>query len=429
MNAFGLCGLGNVGSGVMRLLQKNGSRISRRWGIDLQPKHILVRDLHKPRSVEVPPGMLTTDPATIVDDPEVSVVVELIGGRSTAREIVFESLRRGKAVVTANKDLLAYDGPEILETARAHGTEVFFEASVAAGTPIVRPLQASLASDHITTIRGILNGTTNYILTRMTRDGCDYATALAEAQANGFAEQDPLDDVDGRDAMRKLAVLCLVAFGTAVDPEKIYMEGISRVDKRDIEYARALGYVIKLVATGRDHGSAVELRVHPTLLPAGHPLARVDGSFNSIMVEGNFVGPLTFMGRGAGGNATATAVVADLLEAVHHRQQGAASLRLTEYRRVPVIPIDDVAVPYYVRFTAHDHPGVLGQIAQAFGRHGVNLRSVIQKPAPQSDDGQAELVFLTGATQDKHLQAALAELRQHPELCHIANVIRVDTES
>ena len=434
MNTFGLCGLGNVGSGVIRLLRENGSLAGERWGLHPWPKHILVRDFDKPRPVDVPRELLTTDPRTIIDDPDIDVVVELIGGRDTAREIVLESLRRGKSVVTANKDLLAYHGPEILEIAAEHGAEVYFEASVAGGTPIIRPLKYSLAADRITTIKGILNGTTNYILTRMTRDGRDYASSLAEAQANGYAESDPADDVEGRDAVRKLAILATVAFGTPVNPDQIYMEGIAHIQPRDIAYARELGYVIKLVATARDRGDTVEVRVHPTLLPEHHPLAKVDGSFNSVMVEGNFVGNVTFTGRGAGGGPTASAVVADLLEALHNRRANTRSPQWTCHRRLPVLPMAEVSVPYYLRFTAEDRPGVLGQMAQILGRHGVNLRSVIQKPAAAGhatrngecikDGGQAELVFLTSCSPDKNVRAALAELGSRPELCRLENLIR-----
>ncbi len=422
-HAVGLCGLGNVGSGLVRLLRANGRLLAERWGMAPEIRRILVRDPTKPRRVEVDPALLTTDPWTIVDDPEIGVVVELIGGRELAREIVLESLRRGKSVVTANKELLAYHGREVLDAAEAFGADLFFEASVAGGTPIIRPLKYCLAANRLTGIQGILNGTTNYILTRMTHDGRSYAEALAEAQAHGYAEADPTDDVEGHDARRKLAILAAVAFGAPVDPDAVYMEGIARVTPRDIQLARELGYVIKLVATGRESEGRIEVRVHPTLLPLDHPLAKVDGSLNSILVEGNFVGPVTFTGRGAGGDATASAVAADLLEALRNRQQGYRSLACTCHRDMEVLPMDEAVLAHYLRFAAEDRPGVLGQVAQVFGLAGVNLRSVIQRPLAQ---GRAELVFLTDACLERNLRAAVAELGEHPELCRLENHIRCE---
>lgn len=420
---FGLCGLGNVGSGVMRLLAKNGDLFEQRWGLRPIVKRILVRDPSKPRQVDGVTHLITTDPREIIDDPEIGVVVELVGGRTVAREIVMESIRRGKSVVTANKELLAYHGREILDAAREHGVDILFEASVAGGTPIIRPLKYCLAANRIEAIRGILNGTTNYILTRMTHDGCGYEEALAEAQAKGYAEADPTDDVEGHDAVRKLAILAALAFGTPVDPDQVFMEGISRIQKTDIAFARELGYIIKLIATGRDNGESIEVRVHPTLLPANHPLAKVDGSLNSILVQADFAGEVVFTGRGAGGDATASAVVADLLEALRNRRQGVQSLGCTCHRVMPVLPMDSVATSHYLRFTAMDHPGVLGRVADVFGRNGVNLRSVIQKPA-LGDNGQADLVFLTSRCQERFVQAALKELQAHPELCQLQNHIR-----
>lgn len=421
-NHFGLCGLGNVGSGLVRLLRTNGDLLEERWGIRPQVKRILVRDPERPRGVDVARDLLTTDPWEIVKDPEIGVVVELIGGRDLAREIVLESLKRGKSVVTANKELLAYHGREVLDAAAAYGADLFFEASVAGGTPIIRPLKYCLAANRITAIRGILNGTTNYILTRMTRDGSDYARALAEAQERGYAEADPTDDVEGHDAVRKLSILAALAFGTPVDPEQVFMEGIASLQQRDIAFAGELGYVIKLVATGRETEGRVEVRVHPTLLPGDHPLAKVDGSLNSILVEANFAGRVIFTGRGAGGDATASAVAADLLEALRNRHQGTRGLGCTCWRNLPLAPMDEVETAHYLRFAAEDRPGVLGQLAESFGRHGVNLRAVIQKPAGD----QADLVFLTGRCADRRVRSALEELRGHPELCRLENHIRCE---
>ncbi len=420
---FGLCGLGNVGSGVIRLLSANGDLFHERWGLNPVVKRILVRDTSKPRQVGGVGHLLTTNPADIIEDPEIGVVVELMGGRGLAREIVLESIRRGKSVVTANKELMAYHGREILDAAQENGVDILFEASVAGGTPIIRPLKYCLAANRIMTIRGILNGTTNYILTRMTQDGCAYGDALAEAQAKGYAEADPTDDVEGHDAVRKLAILTALAFGAPIDPERVYMEGISRINQRDVSFAGELGYTVKLIATGRDNGGKLEVRVHPTLLPHSHPLAKVDGSLNSIMVQANFAGEVVFTGRGAGGDATASAVMADLLEAMRNKRQGVRSLGCTCHRQMPVLPMDEVETAHYLRFTAQDHPGVLGRVADIFGRNGVNLRSVIQKPA-QGAGGSADLVFLTSLCPEKNIRISLEELDRHPELCKLENRIR-----
>jgi len=423
---FGLCGLGNVGSGVMRLLEANGPLFRERWGIEPRAKKILVRDPRKPRQVRVPEHLLTTDPRDILDDPEIGVVVELMGGRELAREVVLESLRRGKSVVTANKELLAYHGRELLDAAEEAGVDLLFEASVAGGTPIIRPLKYCLAANRIKALQGILNGTTNYILTRMTREGATYEEALREAQRMGYAEADPTDDVEGHDATRKLVILASLAFGAPFHPDRVSMRGISSLHPLDISFARELGYVIKLLATAREVGDRAELHVWPTLLPFDHPLAKVDGSLNAVLVEGNFVGRVTFIGRGAGGDPTASAVVADLLEALRNRRQGVTSLRCTCHREMEILPPGEIALAHYIRFLAHDRPGVLGKVAQVFGRHQVNLRFIIQRPA---DGGSAHLVFLTSRAGEEEVEGALRELGQNPELCLLQNHLRAEDDT
>lgn len=431
-NYFGLCGLGNVGSGLIRLLRRNGSLLEERWDLRPQVKRILVRDPAKPRQVDVSSDLLTTDPWEVVRDPEIGVVVELMGGREPAREIVLEALKRGKSVVTANKELLAYHGREILDAGTAYGADIFFEASVAGGTPIIRPLKYCLAANRILSIRGILNGTTNYILTKMTEEGGDYEECLAEAQQLGYAEADPTDDVEGHDALRKLSILAALAFGTPVKPDEMFMEGISGIKQMDIALAGELGYVIKLIATGRETDGRVEVRVHPTLLPGEHPLAKVNGSLNSILVDANFAGPVTFTGHGAGGDATASAVAADLLEALRNRREGTHSLGCTCWRSLPVLDMKDVVTAHYLRFAAADQPGVLGRLADTFGKHGVNLRSVIQKPADVRDGDEAaeprraNLVFLTDFCPEKNVRAALKELATQRELCRLENHVRCE---
>ncbi|MBX6377397.1 MAG: homoserine dehydrogenase [Clostridia bacterium] len=419
---IGLCGLGTVGSGVVRLLRQNAALLRERWGLAPQVRRILVRDPARPRAVDGVEGLLTTDPADILDDPRIHIVVEVMGGRDAARRIVLEALRRGKTVVTANKELLAYDGREVLDTADACGGEVFFEASVGGATPLIGPLRTSLAANRILLLRGILNGTTNYILTQMSQRGQTFAEALADAQAQGFAEADPTDDVDGHDATRKLVILAAVAFGTPLDPDAVHCEGIRGIHPKDIAFARELGYVIKLLATARALDNAVEARVHPVLLPFDHPLAKVDGSLNAVLAVGDFSGEVTFIGRGAGGNETASAIVADLLEAMRNRRLGVRGRSCTCHRQLPVRPMSETLARHYLRFDCEDRPGVLGQLAQVFGRHNVNLRAVIQKPS----DGRADLVFLSSECRERNVRAALAELADLPHVARLANHIRCE---
>lgn len=413
-----------MGSGVVKLLQDNGEAIATKIGRPLAIRRILVRDKTKARPVPVAGELLTTDPQSILEDPAIRVVVEVMGGLEPAREYILAALERGKNVVTANKDLLALHGQELLETAKAKGVDFFFEASVGGGIPIIHPLKEFLAANRIHRVLGIVNGTTNYILTKMAQEGKDFADALAEAQALGYAESDPSADVEGDDAARKLAILASIAFNTRVTYPDVYVEGITRISAQDILYAGELGYVIKLLAIAREEDGEVEVRVHPALVPKHHPLAAVSDVFNAIFVCGDAVGETMFYGRGAGQMPTASAVVGDLMEVARNIQRGATGrVSCTCYRNLPIRPMGRVECQYYLRLTVKDQPGVLASIAGVFGNQGVSLASVIQK---RSFDGWAELVLITHRVREDNLQDALKIIGGLSVVRAVDNVIRVE---
>jgi len=419
-----LLGLGTVGSGVVKLLQENGEDIATKVGCPLRIERILVRDKNKPRPVAVDPALITDDPADILEDPAIEIVAELIGGLEPAREYILRALEAGKNVVTANKDVLAVHGQQLLQAAEARGLDFFFEASVGGGIPIIHPLKELLAANRIRQVLGIVNGTTNFILTKMTVEGKDFAEALGEAQAMGYAESDPSADVEGADAARKLAILASIAFNTRVTYPEVYAEGIGRISARDILYAGELGYVIKLLAIGREEEQEVEVRVHPALVPKDHPLATVSDVFNAIFIRGDAVGEAMFYGRGAGQMPTASAVVGDLMLVARNLLHGSTGrITCTCYRQLPVRPMGRVECKYYLRFTVKDRPGVLARIAGAFGEAGVSLASVIQK---RSFEGWAELVLITHRVREENLQRALAIIRNLPVVKSVDNLIRVE---
>ncbi|MDI3280956.1 MAG: homoserine dehydrogenase [Bacillota bacterium] len=422
---IGLLGLGTVGSGVVRILQENRASILERAGRPLELRRILVRDLHKKRAVSVSPDLLTTSPADLLDDPEIEVIVEVMGGVEPARQYLAEALRRRKHVVTANKELIAKEGHPLLDLATRSGVFFLFEASVAGGIPIVKALRDSLAANRISQLMGIINGTTNYILTRMARDGSSFEEALREAQARGYAEADPSSDVDGYDAAYKLVILASLAFGTRVPVERVYIEGIRSVTPVDIAYARELGYVVKLLAIGKDLGESVQLRVHPTLIPQEHPLAAVSDVYNAVFIEGNAVGQLMFYGRGAGDLPTGSAVVADLIEVARHLERGPVIPACSCYTQKPLLPMGKVTSQFYLRMEVLDKPGVLARIAGAFGEAEVSLASVIQKGRGIQP---VTLVFVTHEVAEENLRRALDQIRRLPCVHAIKNVIRVEGE-
>ncbi len=376
-----------------------------------------------PTSVFRPSSASPTAQA-VIDDPSIDIVIELIGGTGVAREVVLAALNSGKSVVTANKALLASHGEEVMQAAEANGVDVLFEASVGGGIPIIGPLKHSLTSNEVQTVMGIVNGTTNYMLTRMASDGLDYATALAEAQAKGFAEADPTADVDGLDAAAKIAILCSIAFNSRVVMSQVPAEGIRGIAPEDIAYAAEMGYTIKLLAIGRRTPEGVDVRVHPTMIPNAHPLASVNGVYNAIYVVGDAVGETMFFGEGAGSLPAASAVVGDLIEEARRIQTGCAPLvGCTCTEKLPVRDIAELETEYYVRLAVADQPGVLAAVATVFGEHGVSIGSVIQKRA---EGGVAQIVYVTHLAREADVRSALAEIESLDVVTSIAAVIRVE---
>jgi homoserine dehydrogenase len=411
----GLLGLGTVGSGVVRILLESADRIGHRAGRRVELRAIAVRDLDKPRSVPLRGAPLTNDPRRVIDDPEISIVVETIGGSEPALSLLCDALAAGKDVVTANKALLAEHGPTLFAQARKYRRAIAFEASVGGGIPIVQALGVSLAGNQVQSLAAIVNGTCNFILTSMTRDGMPYETALRQAQELGYAEADPTLDVDGTDTAHKLAVLAQVAFEASVRTDQIPRAGIDRLQLADIKYAAELGYTVKLLALAKLSDSGLELRVAPTLVRHGTPLAEVRGPYNAIRVVGDAVGDTLFYGRGAGMMPTASAVVGDIIDVVLGRAQrtfdalglwseGAPLPRLASARQVKS--------RYYLRFTIADRPRVLASLAHALGQHGISIASVIQHDPGDdaTEDSPVPLVIMTHMAVEADLRAALQEI-------------------
>ncbi|MFP3900286.1 MAG: homoserine dehydrogenase [Acidimicrobiia bacterium] len=420
----GLLGCGNVGAALVELMRARADGISARTGLRLEVARVAVRSTAKDRHVELPPGVLTHDAAEVVTDPSIDVVVEVIGGIEPARRLILAAIQAGKPVVTANKELLANVGAELFAAAESAGVDLLFEAAVAGGIPVIRPLRESLAGERIDRVTGIVNGTTNHILTRMTEDGATYAAALAEAQTLGYAERDPTADVEGHDAAAKLAIIASIAFGVRVVAGDVYGEGISAITPADISYAARMGYVVKLLAIAEWHagdaGGEVAVRVHPAMVPAAHPLASVRESFNAVFVEGAAVGEVMLYGRGAGGFPTATAVLGDLIDAAVNRSKGShASIGTLGEARIR--PIDELETAFYLNLDVVDRPGVLAAVAGVFGRHGVSIRSMEQEGLGD----EARLVFITHVAQEAAVQATLHDLGQLDAVDRITSVLRV----
>lgn len=420
----GLIGLGTVGSGVVEILQRHSAHFRTRAGVDLVLERCADRDPARAAALGIGPESFTTDAADIIGDPAIDVVVELIGGTGAAREVVLDALKAGKAVVTANKALMATHGREVMDTAAEHGVDVLFEASVGGGIPIINPLKHSLVSNEIQAVYGIVNGTTNYMLTRMAEDGLDYDTALAEAQERGFAEADPTADVDGLDAAAKIAILASIAFNSRVTFADVPAEGIRSITPGDIAYARETGYEIKLVAIARRVDGGVDARVQPTMIRTDHPLAKVNGVYNAIYVIGDAVGETMFFGEGAGSLPAASAVVGDIIEAARHIQRGCAGLvGCTCSEELPVRDIADLETAYYVRLHVADEPGVLASVAGIFAEHRVSLASVIQRHV---EDGAAEIVWITHRAAERDARAALDRIAALDVVHGIGSVLRVE---
>ncbi len=419
----GLLGLGTVGSGVLRILEINSEEVTRRAGAKVEIKKILVRDPDKDRSVTVDAGLLTTDPREIIRDPEIKVVIELVGGTEEARTYVEEALRAKKYVITANKDLMALAGGELLSLAGKAGRNIYYEASVGGGIPLIRPLKHSLGANKITSLMGIINGTTNYILTRMSLEKMDFQTALQQAQEKGFAEQDPSSDLDGKDAAYKLCILAGLAFNSPIRYEDVHVEGIRGTGQRDIFYAEELGFTLKLLAIGEELEEGLALRVHPTLIPATHPLAGVLDENNALYVVGNAVGEVMFYGPGAGSMPTGSSVVADLIDVIrninHQVENGIMEMDFCEKK---IVPLEMLFSAFYLRLHALDQPGVFAGLANAFADEAVSLDRIIQK---RSEKGKAEIVLVTHVVEERKFNRALEKIKAFPAIEKINSLIRV----
>lgn len=418
---LGLLGCGHVGAALARLVVGNGGIIERRTGVRLEVRRVAVRNLARERDVPLGGDVFTHDPHAVVADPEVDLVVEVIGGIEPARELILDAIGAGKPVVTANKELLANVGAELFAAAERAGVDLLFEASVAGGIPLLRPLRESLSGDRIRRVMGIVNGTTNYILTRMTDEGCGFGDALAEAQSLGYAERDPTADVEGFDAAAKAAIIASIAFGAKIVAGDVYREGIGELDAGVIASATAQGYVVKLLAVAEEADGAVAVRVHPTLLPRHHPLASVRDSFNAVFIEADALGELMFYGRGAGGEPTAAAVLGDVIDAAKNLTSGARGATVGVLERRPVRPIDEIESQFALQMEVVDRPGVLARIAEQFGRHGVSIKSMQQVGAGD----EAHLVFVTHRAREADLRATVHALRDVEVVRRVGSVLRV----
>jgi homoserine dehydrogenase len=421
---IGMLGCGVVGTGVARLLTEHAEPIRDRAGVPLQLQRIAVRNLAKKRDSSVDMTRLSGDAAAVVRDPEVDVVVEVMGGIEPARSLILEALRLGKPVVTANKELLAANGAELFDAAEAVGVDLKFEASVAGGIPIIHPLKESLSGDRLRRVLGIVNGTTNYVLWRMATTGAAYHEALAEATELGYAEPDPSSDVEGFDAAAKCAILASLAFNARVVAGDVYREGITDVTAADIAAASRMGYTVKLLAIAELSDGQVSARVHPAMIPSTHPLASVSEAYNAVFIEGDAIGQLMFYGRGAGSLPTGSAVVGDLVDVARNRVQGARGVGCTCLYDRGVRGMDEVDTQYYLALDVADRPGVLAQVAAVFGEHGVSIRSVLQR----GRGDEAQLILVTHLAKERAMRATLDALRELDEVSSLGSVMRVEGE-
>ncbi len=421
---IGLLGCGTVGRGLVELLRRNRSVVADRTGIDLELRRVLVRDPRKERPVE--PALLTTDPASVLESKDVDIVVELIGGIEPAQSYLHRAIDAGKNVVTANKALLAQAGTEIFRRAADRRVKVGFEASVCGGIPIIRAIAGGLVGNRISTLVGIVNGTCNFILTKMTEEKCPFAAALAEAQKRGFAEADPSLDIDGRDAAQKLQLLAELAFGADLDRARFLVEGIRHIEEEDVRSAEDLGYVLKHLAIARDLGESLDLRVHPALLPTVHPLAHVRNEFNSVLLRGDAVDEMIFTGKGAGSLPTASAVLSDIIEiSKNGTGQHEPSWHLPAAVEKPIS--NDVESEYYLRFPIRDVPGVIGLIATALGNRGVSISHAGATLVP-GKPGSGNVKILAHRTRESAVQRAIEEIARLPVLNGRPVVLRIFEE-
>jgi homoserine dehydrogenase len=429
---IGLLGFGTIGTGVVRIFQDNARLIEERLGARLVLARIADLDITTDRGVSVDADLLTTRAEDVVSAPDIDVVIELIGGYEPARTFVLKAIEQGKHVVTANKALLALHGEEIYAAAAEKRVDVFFEAAVGGGIPVISSIKENLCANRFGSIFAILNGTCNYILSRMTNDGDDFTVVLKDAQALGFAEADPTFDIEGIDTAHKLALLISLCFGTRVKFEEIYTEGISGISAADIRFAKDFGYKIKLLAISKEDGGRIEARVHPTMIPLHYPLADVDGAFNAVRLVGDFVGPVMLYGAGAGMNATASAVMGDVMAIARNLRSGAeartpAMAYCPEHiGRLSIKPMDEIVSQYYLRFTTVDKPGVLAQIAGVLGRHDISIASMIQ---PERHEEEAvPIVLMTHEAREASVRSALDEIDALDMVREKSRLIRIESE-
>ncbi len=405
----GLLGLGTVGTGVARVLLEKSRLLEQRIGARVILHRVCDRDLRRSRGFRLPAGLSTTDPYKLIQDPQIKIFVELIGGIEPARTFILEALRQGKHVVTANKALLAHAGHELFDVATQAGADLYFEASVGGGIPIIKVLREGLIANDFDTILGIVNGTSNYLLTRMREAGISFHEALAEAKRHGYAERDPSLDIDGHDASHKLAILALLGFGIQARPSDIHIEGLRTISQADIQYAEELGYCVKPLAIAKQVNHELELRVHPTLLAKTHLLANVNGVYNAIYIHGDMVGSMLFYGRGAGQNPTAAAVVSDIADVARHLSRGVSSLiplhRRQSHRILRLRRMGDIETRYYLRFMVTDRPGVLARLAGVLGRHQISIASVHQKERRAARI--VPVVMMSHEAKESHVHQAL----------------------
>lgn len=429
----GLIGLGTIGTGVARVLRENSGLITQRLGAGVKLKKIADLDITTNRGISFPEGILTTDVNEVLDNPDIDMVIELVGGYEPARTFIARALKAGKHVVTANKALLAKHGDELFQLAASSGVDLYYEASVGGGIPIIKVIRESLTANRITAISGILNGTCNYILTRMTDHGSAYGDVLAEAQELGYAEADPTFDVEGIDTAHKLAILAALAFGTPINYDGVFVEGITNIQPIDIEFAREFGYKIKLLAIAKQDQGKIEARVHPTMIPEQHMLAKIDGVFNAVYVNADMLGPSLYYGQGAGMLPTASAVVADLIDIARNLLENSAQrLPALSYhsrntkQNLVYQPVDAICCNYYLRFTAQDKPGVLSKIAGILGEHNISIISVIQKG--RNNAGSVPIVMQTHLAGEHDLKQALDKINGLSIIDDQTVVIRMETD-
>ena len=422
----GLMGLGVVGGGVAKALVERAEAIASQVGCPLRLRKVLEKDLSKTRASKLEPAIFTTEPAEVIGDPEIDIVIEALGGERPALDFIKEAMGSGKHVVTSNKEVLAKHFPELLSLAKEKGVDILYEASVGGGIPLIAPFKQDLLANKISAIHAIINGTTNYILTRMASEGLDFTSALKQAQELGYAEADPTNDIEGIDAAYKLTILATLAFHAEVHPEDIYREGISRLSARDFIYARELGYAIKLLAIAKEEEGSVEVRVHPVFIPQDLLLAKVDGVYNAVQVEGDLVGRVIFYGQGAGSSPTSSAVVADVIDLGQRINLGVSispALRLDPGKRLK--PISEIETRYYLRLSSVDRPGVLAQISKILGDLEISISSVIQKETDAATKS-AQIVLMTYPAQEGAMQKALREIEKLEVVKEISNFIRVE---